>query len=109
MATKKKAVPKLSRKVAPKERPIGNPPAVDIETLTVKQLIGALAKFHPDMPVMVAHSTGDHWGSVIALDINEAKLEEVRWSGYHDAFRIEDYETPMGVVPTTRLELVVLK
>ena len=53
--------------------------------MTVGELISVLSMYDENTPVAFAASSGDYWGTQLALspDANDCELVNVVWSQYH--------------------------
>jgi hypothetical protein len=67
---------------------------MNLNTMTLGELhehLGFMLKTHGyDTKVVVAAASGDYWGRLIALRVNEITSEKVVYSPYHSRFRITD-------------------
>lgn len=65
--------------------------------MTVNELIEILKGLDGDAEVMTSASSHDYWGSVLANEVHDAELQDVKYSDYHRTYKIAnedegDYE-----------------
>lgn len=58
--------------------------------MKVKKLKELLECFEDDVEVHVAYPAKDYWGSTLAGEVEEAELDEVYYSSYHESFQCHD-------------------
>ena len=69
--------------------------------MTVKELKGLLESYNDDDEVFMEQPTHDYWRAVAARPVQEARIEEVKHSNYHNSLVIcseEDYTEDMKSV-----------
>lgn len=58
--------------------------------MNVGKLKELLDCFEDDVEVCVAYPAKDYWDSVLAGEVDEAELDEVYYSQYHQSFQCHD-------------------
>lgn len=64
--------------------------------MKVKELIDALSRLDGEQEVFVSQGTGDYWGSVIATTIEDVSILRTKWSDYHRAKKIVEWDSEEG-------------
>jgi hypothetical protein len=62
------------------------------DAMTVGELRARLKDFDDDTPVLFSYNYGDHWHSQVASDIRDVCEDNVKWSEYHQMFKIPSSE-----------------
>jgi hypothetical protein len=62
---------------------------MDIETLTVGDLIAMLQEYDLALPVVGLYEYGDHWNSMLALTFDSPEIVKVKYSSYHHAYKLD--------------------
>lgn len=60
------------------------------KSMTVLELMNALAQFGPEDEVWIAVPSGDHWGNILAERVraNEIDYALIQWSDYHESMKV---------------------
>lgn len=63
---------------------------MELETITVQDLIDELSAYPPDMPIVTTAEAGDYWRNTIANSLDSWHIDEgqITWSEYHRTWRV---------------------
>lgn len=74
------------------------------DAFTVRDLIAALKKLDPDLPVFFAYPSKNYWRDTLAGAVTNVREDAVAWSSYSESMKLPrdekfaDDEEPVNVV-----------
>lgn len=62
------------------------------DTITVGALKQMLEDYDDAALIMVSHKSGDYWRTQLASGIESTDTDQIEYSGYHNQFKIVEYD-----------------
>lgn len=77
--------------------------------MNVNELKALLEKMPDDTEVYFSYEYGDHVNSTLCDSVDEAEMKVIKWSNYHDAFKVEDEDSEIESDNVRRKHVLVLQ